>query len=55
MSPLRVVVLATVGESLALWFIHPALSTVAWTLVAINMVTLLSLTLRKAPQQISRQ
>jgi O-antigen/teichoic acid export membrane protein len=55
MWPLRAIVLATVGESLALWFIHPALSAVVWILVAVNMVTFLSLTLRKAPQQIPRQ
>jgi O-antigen/teichoic acid export membrane protein len=53
--PLRAIVLATVGESLILWFIHPALSAVVWILVAVNMVTLLSLTLRKAPQQASQE
>ena len=51
--PLRAIALATVGESLALWFIHPALSVVVWTLIAINIVTLLSLTLYKAPQRTS--
>jgi O-antigen/teichoic acid export membrane protein len=55
MWPLRAIGLATVGESLTLWFIHPALSAVVWTLIAINMVTLLSLTLCKAPQQTSQE
>lgn len=55
MWPLRAIVLATAGESLALWFIHPALSAVVWTLAAVNMVTLLSLTLCKAPQQTSQE
>lgn len=55
MWPLRAIVLATAGESLALWFIHPALSAVVWTLVAVNMVTLLSLTLCKTPQQASQE
>jgi O-antigen/teichoic acid export membrane protein len=51
MRPLRTIVLATAGESLILWLIHPALSTVVWTLVAVNMVALLSLALCKSPQQ----
>jgi O-antigen/teichoic acid export membrane protein len=48
MWPLRAIVLATAGEWLALWFIHPTLSAVVWTLVAVNMITLLSFTLRAA-------
>jgi O-antigen/teichoic acid export membrane protein len=55
MWPLRAIVLATVGESLILWLIHSALSAVVWTLVAVNMVALLSLTLYKAPQQASQE
>jgi O-antigen/teichoic acid export membrane protein len=46
MWPLRAIVLATAGEWLALWFIHPTLSAVVWTLVAVNVITLLSFTLR---------
>ncbi len=54
MWPLRAIVLATVGESLILWFIHPAVSTAVWTLVALNLVTLFSLIFCKAPQQASQ-